>query len=144
MKLDKKLNLIIMMKNKYKEIYLFYEFKNLILTSIKNIFIKEKENQKKEKEKQKKLKEKENNEKGKEKDKQNKKRKTNSFENPKNNGIKGIIRVVSKKENLLNQNNVFHIDSYDNNRSNIHIFIIFINFFFFIIRKYTFFISFTI
>ena len=112
----------IMMKNKYKEIYLFYEFKNLILTSIKNIFIKEKENQKKEKEKQKKLKEKENNEKGKEKDKQNKKRKTNSFENPKNNGIKGIIRVVSKKENLLNQNNVFHIDIYDNNRSNIHIF----------------------
>jgi hypothetical protein len=100
----------IMMKNKYKEIYLFYEFKNLIINSIKNVFIKEKEKESKEKEKAKI-----------EKEKQSKKRKTNSYENSKSNGIKGIIRVVSKKENFINHN-VFKIDSYDNNRSNIHTF----------------------
>ena len=103
------------MKNKYKEIYLFYEFKNLIINSVKNVFIKEKEKQKKEEEKQKSKNEKE-------KEKQNKKRKTNSYENSKSNGIKGIIRVVSKERNFMNHNNVFHIDSYDHNRSNLHTF----------------------
>ena len=114
----------IMMKNKYKEIYLFYEFKNLIINSVKNVFIKEKEKQKKEKEKQKSKNEKEKHKSKneKEKEKQNKKRKTNSYENSKSNGIKGIIRVVSKERNFMNHNNVFHIDSYDHNRSNLHTF----------------------
>ena len=114
----------IMMKNKYKEIYLFYEFKNLIINSVKNVFIKEKEKQKKEEEKQKSKNEKEKHKSKneKEKEKQNKKRKTNSYENSKSNGIKGIIRVVSKERNFMNHNNVFHIDSYDHNRSNLHTF----------------------
>lgn len=78
----------IMLKNRLKEIYLFYEFKNLIINSVKNVFTKELK-EKKEREKQKKEKEKQN--------------KRNNFENSKNNGIKGIIRVVSKKENSQNK-----------------------------------------
>ena len=59
----------IMMKNKYKEIYLFYEFKNLIIKSIKDVFIKEKEKENKEKKKSKI-----------EKEKKSKKRKNNYYE----------------------------------------------------------------
>ena len=102
----------IMMKNKLKEIYLFYEFKNLIINSIKNIFTKElkekKEKEKIEKDKQKK-----------EKEKLNKPKRNISIENSKNNGIKGIIRVVTKKENSQNKNKIYHIEN-DKNKSNLH------------------------
>ena len=96
----------IMLNNRLKEIYLFYEFKNLIVTSVKNIYIKEMK-EKKEKEKQKK-----------EKEKQNKIKMNNSIENTKNNGIKGIIRVVTK--NSQNKNKVYHVENYDKNKNNTH------------------------
>ena len=57
----------LMMKNKFKEIYLFYEYKNLIINSVTNILNKEIK-EKKEKEKQKKEKQKYS----KEKDRQSK------------------------------------------------------------------------
>ena len=106
----------LIMKNRLKEIYLFYEYKNLIVNSVKNIFIKEKKE--KEKEKQKKEKEKQ---KEKEKEKEKSSKKTISPESSKNNGIKGIIRVVTKKDNSKKQNNVYHINSYDKNSSVINI-----------------------
>ena len=98
----------LIMKNRLKEIYLFYEFKNLIIISIKNIFNKELK-EKKEKDKQKK-----------EREKQNKTIKNYSFENPKNNGIKGIIRVVTKRDNSKSQNKVYHINFYDKKAKNLH------------------------
>jgi hypothetical protein len=154
----------LIMKNKFKEIYLFYEYKNLIINSVTNIFNKEIK-EKKEKEKQKKEKEKEKQKYSKEKDRQSKdkdrpskekdrisrdkdrhskekdrhsrdkerfskgketkykedekelniKGKSISSEYFKDKGIKGIIRVVTKKENEKNKNNIYHIDSYDRN-----------------------------
>ena len=86
----------IMQKNKLKEIYLFFEYKNLIINSIKNIFIKEQKDKKKE-DKQK-------------KEKQNKSNNNLPAENSKNCGIKGIIRVVTKKDNFKNQNDFVNID----------------------------------
>ena len=86
------------MKNKLKEIYLFYEFKNLLLDSIKNIFNKEIK-EKKEKDKQK-------------KDKERQKKKSTP-ENSRNNGIKGIIRVVTKRDN--SKNKISQISKNDNN-----------------------------
>ena len=72
----------IILKNKFKEIYLFFEFKNLIINSIKNLYNDKKDNRKKvmisiEKEK-------------------NSCRRNNS-ESTKNNGIRGIIKLVDKK-----------------------------------------------
>ena len=86
------------MKNKLKEIYLFYEYKNLLLDSIKNIFNKETK-EKKEKDKQK-------------KDKERQKKKSTP-ENSRNNGIKGIIRVVTKKDN--SKKKIIQINKNDNN-----------------------------
>ena len=82
----------IMLKNKLKEIYLFFEYKNLIINSISNIFVKE--------QKDKKIEEKIKREKS------NKSNKNLSPENIKNSGIKGIIRVVTKKDNFKNQNDL--------------------------------------
>ena len=150
----------LMMKNKFKEIYLFYEYKNLIINSVINIFNKEFK-EKKEKEKQKKEKQKFSKEKdrqSKEKDKHSKEKDRHSKEKEKHSkekdrinrdkdrfskgkekkykedekevnikgksispeyfkdkGIKGIIRVVTKKENEKNRNNVYHINSYERN-----------------------------
>jgi hypothetical protein len=146
----------LMMKNKFKEIYLFYEYKNLIINSVANVLNKEikekKEKEKQKKEKQKYSKEKDRQSKdidrpskekdrysrdkeklSKEKDrhsrfsigKENKfkedekevniKGKSISSEYFKDKGIKGIIRVVTKKDNEKNKNNVYHVDSYDRN-----------------------------
>jgi hypothetical protein len=145
----------LMMKNKFKEIYLFYEYKNLIINSVTNILnkeIKEKEKQKKEKQKYSKEKDrqskdidrpsKEKDRHSKDKDRPSKekerhsrfskgrenkfkedekekemniKRKSISSEFFKDKGIKGIIRVVTKKENEKNKNNVYHVDSNDRN-----------------------------
>ena len=153
----------LMMKNKFKEIYLFYEYKNLIINSVINIFNKEFK-EKKEKEKQKKEKQKFSKEKdrqSKEKDKHSKEKDRHSKEKEKHSkekdrisrekerfskgkekkykedekevnikgksispeyfkdkGIKGIIRVVTKKENEKNRNNVYHINSYERNIKN--------------------------
>ena len=157
----------LIMKNKFKEIYLFYEYKNLIINSVTNLFNKEmkekreKEKQKKEKQKFSKEKDRQSKDKdraSKEKDRYSKdkdrfsrdkdkhskekgrlsrdreryskgkekkykedekevkiKGKSISPEYFKDKGIKGIIRVVTKKENEKNRNNVYHIDSYDRN-----------------------------
>ena len=72
----------IILKNKFKEIYLFFEFKNLIITSIKNVHNDKKDNKKKvmisiEKD--------------------NKPCRRNNSESTKNNGIRGIIKLVDKK-----------------------------------------------
>ena len=93
MKLIKKLNFLnfkqyinemksIILKNKFKEIYLFFEFKNLIINSIKNVHNDKKDNKKKvmisiEKD--------------------NKPCRRNNSESTKNNGIRGIIKLVDKK-----------------------------------------------
>ena len=150
----------LMMKNKFKEIYLFYEYKNLIINSVINIFNKEfkekreKEKQKKEKQKFSKEKDRQSKEKdkhSKEKDRHSKEKEKHSKEKDrinrdkdrfskgkekkykedekevnikgksispeyfKDKGIKGIIRVVTKKENEKNRNNVYHINSYERN-----------------------------
>ena len=72
----------IIMKNKYKEIYLFFEFKNLIINSIKNIYNDKKDNKKKV------MINVEND---------NKSFRRNNSESTKNNGIRGIIKLVDKK-----------------------------------------------
>ena len=167
----------LIMKNKFKEIYLFYEYKNLIINSITNIFNKEikekreKEKQKKERQKYSKEKDRQSKEKdrhskdkdrhskdkdryskdkdryskdkdryskdkdkfSKEKDRHSKEKekkykedekamnfkgKSISPENFRDKGIKGIIRIVTKKENDKFRNNVYHIDSYDKNIRN--------------------------
>ena len=129
----------LMMKNKYKEIYLFYEYKNLIINSVTNIFNKEIK-EKKEKDKQRKERERYSKEKEristdkerhskerlskerhskeryskekviqtKEEEENNKSRKRKSIspECLKSKGIKGIIRVVTKKDNLKNKNRI--------------------------------------
>ena len=150
----------LMMKNKFKEIYLFYEYKNLIINSVANVLNKEikekKEKEKQKKEKQKYSKEKDRQSKdidrpSKEKDRYSKEKEKHSKEKDrinrdkdrfskgkekkykedekevnikgksispeyfKDKGIKGIIRVVTKKENEKNRNNVYHINSYERN-----------------------------
>lgn len=72
----------IIMKNKYKEIYLFFEFKNLIINSIKNIYNDKKDNKKKV------MINVEND---------NISFRRNNSESTKNNGIRGIIKLVDKK-----------------------------------------------
>ena len=72
----------IIMKNKYKEIYLFFEFKNLIINSIKNMYNDKKDNKKKV------MINVEND---------NKSFRRNNSESTKNNGIRGIIKLVDKK-----------------------------------------------
>ena len=72
----------IIMKNKYKEIYLFFEFKNLIINSIKNLYNDKKDNKKKV------MINVEND---------NKSFRRNNSESTKNNGIRGIIKLVDKK-----------------------------------------------
>ena len=94
----------LLMKNKLKEIYLFYEYKNLLVNSIKSVFNKE-NIEKKEKEKQK-------------KEKERQKKKSYSPENSKNNGIKGIIRVVTKRDN--SKNKIIQINNNDDNVNNIY------------------------
>ena len=144
----------LIMKNKFKEIYLFYEYRNLIINSVINIYNKEKEKQKKEKkyskEKDRQSKDKHSKEKdrhSKDKDKHSKEKDRHSKEKDKfskekekkykedemgvnikgksvspeyfkDKGIKGIIRVVTKRENEKNRSNVYHIDSYDRNIRN--------------------------
>ena len=71
----------IIMKNKYKEIYLFFEFKNLIINSIKNMY-NQKDNKKKVKINV---------------ENDNKSFRRNNSESTKNNGIRGIIKLVDKK-----------------------------------------------
>ena len=73
----------IILKNKLKEIYLFFEYKNLIIKSIQTNYNEKKENKIKEKF---------------QKDNINKISNTNSEEFIKNIGIKGIIRLVDKKD----------------------------------------------
>ena len=73
----------IIMKNKLKEIYLFYEYKNLIISSIQNIYNEKKEN------------------KSKDKKSKGKKKKISICDSPeyfKDICIKGIIRLVDKKD----------------------------------------------
>ena len=72
----------IIMKNKYKEIYLFFEFKNLIINSIKNMYNDTKDNKKKVKINV---------------ENDNKSFRRNNSESTKNNGIRGIIKLVDKK-----------------------------------------------
>ena len=72
----------IIMKNKYKEIYLFFEFNNLIINFIKNIYNDKKDNKKKV------MINVEND---------NKSFRRNNSESTKNNGIRGIIKLVDKK-----------------------------------------------
>ena len=72
----------IIMKNKYKEIYLFFEFKNLIINSIKNMYNDTKNNKKKVKINV---------------ENDNKSFRRNNSESTKNNGIRGIIKLVDKK-----------------------------------------------
>ena len=72
----------IIMKNKYNKIYLFFEFKNLIINSIKNIYNDKKDNKKKV------MINVEND---------NKSFRRNNSESTKNNGIRGIIKLVDKK-----------------------------------------------
>ena len=72
----------IIMKNKYKEIYLFFEFKNLIINSIKNMYNDKKDNKKKVKINV---------------ENDNKSFRRNNSESTKNNGIRGIIKLVDKK-----------------------------------------------
>ena len=72
----------IILKNKFKEIYLFFEFKNLIINSIKNVHNDKKDNKKKVKISI---------------EKDNKPCRRNNSESTKNNGIRGIIKLVDKK-----------------------------------------------
>ena len=72
----------IILKNKFKEIYLFFEYKNLIINTIKNIFIEKKEKKKKVTIR---------------KEIVSKPIKTYNSEKTKNFGIKGIIKLVDKK-----------------------------------------------
>ena len=72
----------IILKNKFKEIYLFFEYKNLIINTIKNIY-----NEKKEKKKKVTIR----------KEIVSKPIKTYNSEKTKNFGIKGIIKLVDKK-----------------------------------------------
>ena len=72
----------IIMKNKYKEIYLFFEFKNLIINSIKNMYNDTKDNKKKVKINV---------------ENDNKSFRRNNSKKKKNNGIRGIIKLVDKK-----------------------------------------------